>query len=497
MPTSGTSPLRPTHRLARSVLVALLAAGPAVGLAACSGSPPDAPPAAPSNAPSIQVPAAVPDGLTDLLRQRARAVRRNDVRAFVRGLDRADPSFVASQRSYFDNLSQLPIGAYRYTLDPGSIVREGDDYWAVVVVTLELAGYDARPVTAPDRYRFSPWPGRPDRFRLSSVSDTTWESRNQVVQQPWDLGPVEVRTGLGVLGIFDQGSVERAPDVVGSVEEGIAELSAEVPYPWSRSVVVYAMSDDTFLGSLEGLPGHDPTRLDAIAVPVLSSPESGVVAGTRIVLNPGMLDRPGPQRDRLIRHELTHVVVGSRDDLAPVWLGEGLAEYVSVRPMAPQDRQIPQSAVRAAEDGFSEMPVDEEFNNELSSEHYALSWWACEYLADSYGEAALWSLLDALGEGADQDQVLEKSFGIDSTQLASRAGRLLLASYRPKQQSGSSGGQPAAGQQSAEASPSATGSPTPSQGPSNAAEPEPAETSGPGPVGLPTGRDGRSRAPRR
>ncbi len=495
MPTSGTSPLRPTHRLVRSVLVALLTAGPAVGLAACSGSPPDEPPTASANAPSVQVPAAVPDGLTDLLRQRSRAVRLKDVRAFVRGLDRADPSFVADQRSYFDNLAQLPIGTYRYSLDPGSIVREGDDYWAVVVVTLELAGYDARPVTAPDRYRFSPWPGHPDRFRLSSVSDTTWESRNQVAQQPWDLGPVEVRTGLGVLGIFDRGSVERAPDVVSSVEEGIAELSGLVPYPWSRSVVVYAMSDDTFLGSLDGLPG-DPTRLDAIAVPVLSSPESGVVAGTRIVLNPGMLDGPAPQRDRLIRHELTHVVLGSRDDLAPVWLGEGLAEYVSVRPMAPQDRRIQPSAVQAAEDGFSEMPVDDEFNDEYSSEHYALSWWACEYLADSYGEAALWSLLDALGEGADQEQVLEKSFGIDSTQLANRAGRLLLANYRPKQ-SGSSGGQQTPGGQSPEASPSATGSPAPSQAPADDAEPESAEPSGPGPVGLPTGRDGRSRAPRR
>ena len=329
------------------------------------------------------------------------------------------------------------------------------------------------------------------------MSDTIWESRNPVVQQPWDLGPVEVRTGLGVLGIFDQGSVERAPAVIGSVEEGIAELSAEVPYPWSRSVVVYALSDDAFLGSLEGLPGHDPTRLDAIAVPVLSSPGSGVVAGTRIVLNPGMLGRPGPQRDRLVRHELTHVVLGSRDDLAPVWLGEGLAEYVSVRPMAPQDRRIPQSAVRAAEDGFSEMPADDEFNDEHSSENYALSWWACEYLADSYGEAALWSLLDALGDGTDQEQVLEKSFGIDSAQLASRAGRLLLANYRPKQRSGSAGGQPAPGQPSPEASPSATGSPSASPGPSDDAEPEPAETSGSGPLGLPTGRDGRSRAPRR
>jgi hypothetical protein len=200
-------------------------------------------------------------------------------------------------------------------------------------------------------------------------------------------------------------------------------------------VVVYALSDPGFLTGLDGLPGDDPEALDGVAFPVLSTPEGGPLAATRFVLNPRMLGEPGPDRDRLIRHELTHVAIGERDDGAPVWLSEGLAEYVSVQPLDPADRHIAGAAIAAAESGVRDLPADDTFNDGSSEANYGLSWWACEYVARSYGASLLWTLLDLLDQPDstedEQDAVLQEMLGIGRHELARRAARLLVVTFDP------------------------------------------------------------------
>lgn len=411
--------------LGRALGLALLVAP----LAGCSDSSAGDGPPPPTAA---HVPADVVAGLTRALERRAGAVRRDDAGAFEAGLDRS-PAFVRSQLTYLGNLAQLPLERFRYALDPGSLVREGDDYWVVVDVTMQLEGYDDLPVTTADRYRFTPSRHHHGRYLLASVTDPTWETSHEIQPQPWDSGPIQVRTGTGVLGIFDDASVAQADGIIDSVRRGIDAVAAVVPYPWSRSVVVYALSDDAFLSSLHGLPGGDPTTLDGVAFPVATTPDSTTVAATRFVLSPGMLARPGPERDRLVRHELTHVAVGEHDDRAPVWLSEGLAEYVSVRPLAPEDRLVPKTAVAEAEAGVSGLPADDTFNDGDSGAHYALSWWACEYVADSFGEPTLWRLLDDMHvRGADPEEVLRSDLGIGEHELARQAAKLLVLTFDPE-----------------------------------------------------------------
>ncbi len=373
------------------------------GLAGCTGD--DEPAAAP--------PHDVVRAIGRALDSRARVVRRADDAAFTR-LVAGDAAFRDRQRAWFGNLTGLPVGRLRYRLDPGSLVRDGDTYWVTADEVLQLEGYDAAPVTSETRFRFRPAAHHPGRYLLTAV-----ESHDP---QPWDLGPVQVQQASGVLGVFDAGSAAAAPALMSSVESAIASVSAEVPYDWSRSVVLYALSDPAFLEALRDVPGDDPDDLDAVAFPVGRS--------TRFALNPRMLARPGRERDRLIRHELTHVAIGTRDDDAPVWLSEGLAEYVSVRPLAPQDRRIPEAAVLAAEDGVDELPDDASFNDDDSEAHYGLSWWAVEYVADAFGPDAPWQLLDAMAHpGADPDQVLRDLLGTSTHRLAEQADRMILALY--------------------------------------------------------------------
>lgn len=375
------------------------------------------------------VPGPVTAALTRALDARAAAVRRGDASAFLRGLG-GSAAFRGQQLTWFDNVTQLPLRRVAFTLEPASLVRDGEGYWAVVDVRWQLDGFDRVPVTTPDRYRWAPARGHPHRFLLTSVTDRRWEAQHDVRDQPWDDGPIEVRAGPGVLGIFDAGSVDQAPALIASLESGIASVAAAVPYDWSRSVVVYALSTPTYLDGLQRVPGDDPEALDAVAVPVPAEPGSDDVASTRIVLNPRTLLSAGPGRDRLLRHELTHVAVGTRDDHVPVWLSEGLAEWVSVRPLSPQDRQVPVAAVVAAQAGDRDLPADATFNDDDSDLHYALAWWAVEYLADAYGEDAPWRLLDAMrAPGADPTTVLREEFGMTTQQLARRADELLLSDY--------------------------------------------------------------------
>ena len=405
-----------TTRRRASLLAALLLG--AAALTGCSGgSDTDAEPPAATSARDIA------QTIGAALHARASAVRTADSGAFLHSVG-GGPAFHAQQRTWYDDLVQLPIRTLRYRVDPASLVRDGDAYWVTVRQVLQLDGFDPAPVVTEDRYRFAPASRRPDRMRLVSVTDTAWEVEHDVRPQPWDLGPVQVRQGAGVLGIFDADSIAHASALLGSVEDGIASIAARVPYDWTRTVVVYALSDPTFLDSLEDLPGDDPGDLDGVAFPVGES--------TRFVLNPTMLDRPGPDRDRLIRHELTHVAVGDHDDGAPVWLSEGLAEWVSVAPLAPQDRRLPDAALVAAEDGLGDLPDDATFNDADSEAHYGIAWFAVEYLADTYGEDAPWQLLDAVSApDADVDTVLSEQFGTSTRNLAQQAGRLIVSLYDP------------------------------------------------------------------
>ncbi|MCW2765705.1 MAG: hypothetical protein JWO11_1664 [Nocardioides sp.] len=428
MSTTKSEPVRVRGQLARLLAFTLVS----TLLSGCSllGSDDPAPPRTTSS-----VPADVVAALTRTLDRRSAAVRRGNQARFMSGIGRARPGFSRDQATYFDNLAQLPLGEFRYTFDPREMVRTGDDYWVVVDVHLQLEGYDAVPVASPDRYRFTPSPRRPGAFLLASVTDSAWERRNDVRPQPWDSGRIDVASDQGVLGIFDQGSDHAATGLLGSVRRGISDVAGIVPYDWSRSVVVYALSDTTFLSAIDDLPGDDPEGLDGVAFPVPSSPDGGELAATRFVLNPRMLDRPGTDRDRLIRHELTHVAIGVRDDHAPVWLSEGIAEYVSYQPLAPPDRSISGAALAAAERGVQVLPADATFNDGESATHYGLAWWACEYIARSYGRQALWSLLERLNTSAasetDQEQVLQNSLGIGGRELARRAGHLLVVTFDP------------------------------------------------------------------
>lgn len=398
------------------------------GLFGCSlpfgdDDPPSDPPATPS---ALEV------DLDTLLDTRARAVRTGNLTEFLEGVDSNRPKFLARQERYFLNLRELPLGVFRYSLDAGVATLPDGRVQGVVQLHMRLSGYDARPVRKAALFTFRLLPG--GEWVLSEDRNRTFERDNDIEPQPWDLMRIQVKEGDGVLGVFDEQSIDAAYQIIDEIEDGIRVIQEEVSLPWSGRVVVYALSDLRVLSGLEDLPGGDPDRLDGVAFPVRASRESPRLAAIRFMLHPRMIYRNDETRSRLVRHELTHVAIGRRDDRVPTWLSEGLAEYVSVQPIVPYERMISRQALEAAQAGVEYLPLDTEFNGPSSGANYGLAWYACEYIAHAFGEKTLWRLFDAMRSGdgtpeTEQDAVLERVLGIDGTELAQLSARKIVNTF--------------------------------------------------------------------
>ena len=403
--------------------------------------------------PPLQLPQVSADLVGDLqglLDARAGAVLADDRDAFLAGLAPTD-DLRTTEGGYYDNLAQLPLSTFSYQLLPASLVRSGNAYWGVVEVVTQLSPYDVLPVRSLDRFRFAP--ARRGAFRITSTTDAAWEAANTGLRQPWDTEPVRVIDSGGVLGVFDTASDREAEGVVASVQRGVTDVATRVPYTeWGAHAVVYALNDPRFLDGFEELPGGDPQALDGVAFTVPTGIDDGTggtdgatgaaggvsVASTRFALSPDLLPaaagrRPDAALDRLVRHELVHVALGDRDDDSPVWLSEGVAEWVSAQALAPEERDVPERALAAADRGIREMPSDESFNDDDAAVHYALSWWVCEWLAQTYGPDAPWTVMEAFTLRADDDQdvVLRELLGFSVDKLAKRGAQLMAATYAP------------------------------------------------------------------
>ncbi|HET8560954.1 MAG TPA: hypothetical protein VFL69_10580 [Marmoricola sp.] len=352
-----------------------------------------------------------------LLDERTRAVRIHDEQLFLRGVDRGDHRLVREQRRLFDNLARLPLERFRYRLAPHA---------DRVVLTMQLAGYDAVPVRQPLSVRFGRVQGR---LRIVDAGPGPWP-------RPWDLTRIHVQRAPGVLGIFDRGMWPDAREIVDAVEKGRRQVTAAVPFSWDDRVVVYSFTGRRVLNAFEDVPGGGSiTHLGAMTFPVYSSPYGGRLAAMRFTVLPSSVHAGQPFLGRIIRHELTHVAVGNHDDGDPVWVSEGIAEYVGARPVPPAQRRIPRVAVQRAAAGVSSMPASRTFNGADQEWNYALAWMACDYIAASQGESTLWRLMTALhanGKGTPddrQDPVLRRVLGYDSHELARRAAARITAIY--------------------------------------------------------------------
>lgn len=374
-----------------------------------------------------------------LLDRRAAAIRENDLASFLATLDPTNAKLLFRQRQYFANMRELPLAMLRYTVLkadwPVQLRAKG---WGKFVsipqvkVATQLAAYDTSPVIRTTGFAFARKDGKP-----VIISELTGAGRQfpGSAPSPWDLVRIHVRSGGETLQIYDDGTWRNSARIDRVLRNGIADVRQGLPFTWDGRVVVYVFSKRAVLDSFEGVPGGNIEHLGAMTFPMYSVLGQPEIAGVRFTLLPSSVRAGQPFLDRITRHELTHVAVGDRDDGAPVWFAEGLAEYMGARSIPTDERRIATVAVNRARRGVSNLPASATFNGANQAWNYALAWMAFDYIAATQGEPRLWELMDALhnnGDGttdAEQDAVLERVIGISGAELAAKATQRLLHIY--------------------------------------------------------------------
>lgn len=374
-----------------------------------------------------------------VLDARADALRDGDLDGFLATLDSSDDGLLKRQRRYFANIQALPLETLRYTVLksdwPAQLRAVGWDNAVTVPqvrVETQLEDYDTVPVRRITGFAFRRQQGRP-----VIVSELTGAGKQFPGSSPapWDLVRVRVRNDGGTLQLYDSGTRARADEIGSVIRRGVADVQEGLPFAWDGRVVAYVFSKRPVLNSFEGVPGGNIRHLGAMTFPMYADLGQPVVAGIRFTLLPSSIRAGQPFLDRITRHELTHVAVGERDDGAPVWFAEGLAEWMGARSIAKRDRRIATVAVERARKGVEELPSSATFNGDDQAWNYAISWMACDYIAASRGADTLWQLMDALHAGGagttddQQDIVLQQVIGMSGAELAAKAARRILRIY--------------------------------------------------------------------
>ncbi|MEV6286856.1 hypothetical protein [Kribbella sp. NPDC051770] len=372
-----------------------------------------------------------------VLLRRARAVRTGNEKLFLSDLDPADTKLRQEQRTLFANLVEIGFTEVGFSQAEErfdqEVVREhgASTYLVRVLMRYQIPKVDHDPVTTELGYTFV---SRGGRWVITDDDDLDDELGPTAHREPWDLGRIEVRRGPRVLVIVEKGDTERAKAIVAEANEALGQVSAYWPRRWRGSVLIAAL-DDTEVrdarfadediesaasagSTFTSLPGQDTA--------------DGTVGGAYIVVNPKERDRID---EILLSHEITHVATADLGGYEPLWLAEGVAEYVSWRGIEAvsgpgEVAKWEQEVVDQALPGLNALPTDLGFY-QSNADVYGVSWLAVRFLVREIGVKAVEELYEDLARhGTDQanrDRILLTRTGYTEATLW-----MSLKDYRPQ-----------------------------------------------------------------
>ncbi|MGN6751263.1 MAG: hypothetical protein ACTHJJ_01770 [Intrasporangium sp.] len=333
---------------------------------------------------------------------RAAGLARGDLAAWLQGLS---GSLVEEQRAIFGRMRALHAvdvvvtdvtqlgGAGGAGGAGGGQGANGTERHLQVRLSYRLAGFDTAPrpfaldVTAAHSSGASP-----------VIMITA--SRPADRPQPWDLPDLQVRRSPAVL-VAVSGTAARVDDIArgaGTAAGGVAAVLGT-----ARPAVVVAPASDDLAARLLG---RQPADLDQVSAVTDGPLEGGRAGADRVVIVPGAWSSlTDTGREVVLAHELTHVTTRAEESThtVPLWLSEGLAEYVAYHAVRLPERTIVGPALEQVRvTGVpTTWPDDPQFEPDTSdlSAAYGLALLACRSIADRHGQAALVRLYRAATTG--------------------------------------------------------------------------------------------------
>ena len=399
--------------------------------------------------------------LQELLDRRAAAVLARDVDALLADVAPDVDGLRDRQAAWLAGVPEdLVFSRFEYEVQPGQRVAAVPGGTAPrVTLTYALAGFDDDPVRTRRSFEVAERDGR--LLLVDDGLDGVWSpdplgraqrrvdgeeepgrvvpdgagGLGQVEPEPvgpltsgrvplWDLGPVTVSRGDGVLAVSHVGAEALRDAWRDDVVDALPRVERAWPLPWSQTVVLLVPADAADAEMLLG-DGTDLSQIAAVATALLD-PETapgtpGSAAGERVVVNPAPFTRLSPlAQDVVLTHEVVHVAARETTGTAtPLWLAEGFADHVAYDSL---DIGLLRGAptltaqVRAGELPDAP-PATQDFLDPPEQGLalvYETSWSLVDHLADAYGEDVLLRLYADVGRpGGDVERVLQELTGDD------------------------------------------------------------------------------------
>ncbi|MFL6047093.1 MAG: peptidase MA family metallohydrolase [Propionibacteriaceae bacterium] len=390
-----------------------------VACAACSGPSATAPTAVESRstAPAtsrLNLVRATVDAL-------AEAARTGDRPGFYRLLTDRDASFHDRARLLYDNLSTLPLTTLRMRVEPTqfglSETRRkllGPDAWVQrVLVTWRLAG-DGEEVQHWIWLTFLEAAGE------VKIAGTIDEPAGRPTEQKpsWWLGPLTATQRGGVTVLAGSGqSLDRWSTLAAAAVRNVREfLPNGLGASWNRQVVIEVPATQRDFESVLGKSDGEYASIAAV------TQRAGVGGDAiRMVVNPRAARLGSGALQAVLEHEMVHVATRSPNSVAPMWVEEGLAEWVSMRAHPGQRSSgTDELLIGVRSDGAPRaFPADRRFeagagNLQLA---YAEAWLACRFIADRYSETKLGQFYAALVSGKSLDEASRSTLELSESDL--------------------------------------------------------------------------------
>jgi hypothetical protein len=396
MPAMGNAESRMT---ALALLAALAIAADivtAVGYVTTHGG--ESRPAVPSRPVAGALPAPSAATVNSLLQRRSRAVLTHDRAAFLATVDPSGQAFRAGQEVLFDNLAKVPLAVWKESLADTRPAVAADDGWtARLKLSYRVRGFDRRDLLYTEYLTF-------DQRRgvgwVVSGDGAAHGLRDD--PQIWSGGSLKVVRGRRSIVLAEDGAVvgqdavarkAELRDIAERLDTGVGTVSGVVGDQWARHVVALVPATEQ---KAEELVGDVRNLGDIAALATITGDDGGRVTGEdRVVITPTAFRRLSALgRHVVLTHELVHIAMGgARDSRTPMWLIEGLADYVGYKNATVTTKAagrelanlIAGGGMPAAPPGRTEF----EGSGDRLSAAYEGAWLACRMVAERHGEDKL------------------------------------------------------------------------------------------------------------
>ncbi|SIS20781.1 hypothetical protein SAMN05445060_3666 [Williamsia sterculiae] len=354
------------------------------------------------------------------------AENAGDVNAAQEVIDgAAQPAYRDKIRTETGSVSGLRLPTFRYHVDTTNHVdlqvpaelqttldNEGaSDVWvAPVQLTYALPGVDEPQVTLKTPMVLA---RQGDDWKIVGDSGTVLGDAT-VTPQLWDEAGASAQT-VATLGgrsvvVSYPGSALLAQRLAAAVPSAVSAVTAFWGDSWPRRAALVAT--DT-AAAFDGLTASSGSQTEAAAAATVFQKLDGRTAvGQRVVFTPQAEQAlPGGALDVVLRHELTHVAARAQTATgAPLWVTEGLAEYVgrkgSYRRLADAAPDLVAEVVSGRVP--ANLPADNAFGVDGATAQlsYQTAWSMMAYLSERFGDPRLklFYIAAAAGPATDAQQ---------------------------------------------------------------------------------------------